>query len=88
MHRFYVALCEFQAECVAFCDHLTPLPFTPEWTLEKIVAHTNGMSFGGTDCALPMIWALERKKQFDVFMVFTDSETWFGKVSVKVCVYC
>lgn len=36
--------------------------------------------FGATDCALPMIWAKENKKEFDVFVVYTDCETYFGDV--------
>lgn len=35
---------------------------------------------GGTDCALPMIHAREKKLEVDVFIVYTDSETWYGKV--------
>ena len=35
---------------------------------------------GGTDCALPMIYAKEKKLDVDVFIVYTDSETWFGKI--------
>jgi 60 kDa SS-A/Ro ribonucleoprotein len=35
---------------------------------------------GGTDCSLPMRWALERKLAVDVFVVYTDSETWHGKI--------
>uniref|UniRef100_A0A914DGR6 VWFA domain-containing protein n=1 Tax=Acrobeloides nanus TaxID=290746 RepID=A0A914DGR6_9BILA len=38
------------------------------------------MPFGSTDCSLPMVWATEKKKEFDVFMVFTDNETYAGKV--------
>jgi 60 kDa SS-A/Ro ribonucleoprotein len=34
------------------------------------------MPFGATNCALPMLYALEKKIQVDVFMIFTDSETW------------
>lgn len=34
-----------------------------------------------TNCALPMEWARKEKKKFDVFIVFTDSETYFGDVS-------
>ena len=33
---------------------------------------------GGTDCALPMKWALKNKVEADVFVVYTDSETWAG----------
>lgn len=39
---------------------------------------------GGTDCALPMIYAQQKKLQVDVFIVYTDSETWFGKVHPTV----
>ena len=35
---------------------------------------------GGTDCALPMTYAKERNLSVDVFIVYTDSETWFGKI--------
>ena len=54
---------------------------------------------GGTDCALPMIYAKQKKLKIDIFIVYTDSETWFGKihptealkqyrrVCVCVCVY-
>ena len=35
---------------------------------------------GGTDCALPMIHAREQKIPVDVFIVYTDNETWFGNV--------
>lgn len=35
---------------------------------------------GGTDCALPMIYAKQKKLKIDVFIVYTDSETWFGKI--------
>jgi len=35
---------------------------------------------GGTDCALPMLYAAERKLDVDVFVVLTDSETWAGNI--------
>lgn len=35
---------------------------------------------GGTDCALPMIHAKQKRLEVDVFIVYTDSETWYGKV--------
>jgi 60 kDa SS-A/Ro ribonucleoprotein len=71
---------EPESETVAFCDELTPLPFDKTWSLKQIVNHVSEMDFGATDCALPMIWALQNKKLFDVFVVFTDNETWFGEV--------
>jgi 60 kDa SS-A/Ro ribonucleoprotein len=35
---------------------------------------------GGTDCALPMRWAREHRIDVDVFVVYTDHETWAGDV--------
>lgn len=35
---------------------------------------------GGTDCAQPMLDALEKKLDVDVFVIYTDSETWAGDV--------
>ena len=35
---------------------------------------------GGTDCAQPMIYAKERKLEVDTFIVYTDNETWAGKI--------
>ncbi|ACL61958.1 TROVE domain-containing protein [Methylobacterium nodulans] len=59
---------------------LTPLPFGPSMRLDAAVAATEGLPFGGTDCALPMLWALERGIPADAFVVYTDSETWAGEV--------
>uniref|UniRef100_A0A914WK85 TROVE domain-containing protein n=1 Tax=Plectus sambesii TaxID=2011161 RepID=A0A914WK85_9BILA len=71
---------EPHVETVAFCDKLTPLPFSKSWTLTRMIEYVGNMNFGATDCALPMIWAQKEKKSFDVFVVITDNETWFGKV--------
>jgi 60 kDa SS-A/Ro ribonucleoprotein len=38
------------------------------------------MPFGGTDCALPWLWALQEKREFDVVVAYTDSETWHGNI--------
>ena len=40
----------------------------------------SGLPFGGTDCALPMLYAMEREREVDAFVVYTDSETWAGDV--------
>ena len=43
-----------------------------------------GMPFGGTDCALPMLYALERGIAADAFIIYTDSETWAGVIHPAV----
>ena len=65
---------------VAFQDSLTELAITPRQRLDDVVKTISGMSFGATDCAQPMLWALKNKVKADVFAVYTDSETWFGKI--------
>lgn len=35
---------------------------------------------GGTDCALPMLYAADRGLEVDCFEVYTDNETWAGEV--------
>lgn len=46
--------------------------------LDDLVARFQSFGGGGTDCALPFQYALDRKLKVDAFVVFTDSETWAG----------
>ena len=59
---------------------LTPLPISPRQRLDDVVRAVSGLPFGGTDCALPMLYALEREREVDTFVIYTDSETWAGDV--------
>jgi len=34
----------------------------------------------GTDCSLPMRWALENDVKVSAFVTYTDSETWAGPI--------
>jgi 60 kDa SS-A/Ro ribonucleoprotein len=45
-----------------------------------VLRYTRNVNFGGTDCALPMLYALEKALPVDVFVVLTDNETWAGRV--------
>lgn len=65
---------------MAFQDQFVPLHISPRERLDDVVRRTVGLPFGATDCALPMLYATERRIPVDVFMVLTDSETWFGQV--------
>ncbi len=65
---------------MAFADGLRPLPLSGKMRLIDGLAHTRNVNFGGTDCALPMIHAQKHKLDVDVFVVYTDSETWYGKI--------
>lgn len=65
---------------MAFADSFRKLPLSPKMRLADALKHTQNVNFGGTDCALPMLWASKNKVDADVFVVYTDNETWFGKV--------
>jgi 60 kDa SS-A/Ro ribonucleoprotein len=57
---------------------LTELDISPRRRLDDVCRYTAGLPMGATDCALPMVWALAKRKVFDVFVIVTDNETWYG----------
>jgi 60 kDa SS-A/Ro ribonucleoprotein len=59
---------------------ITPLAISPKQRLDDVCAKVRALPMGGTDCALPMLWALKQKLPVDVFVVYTDSETWAGQI--------
>ncbi len=62
-----------------FAGDLVELPITPRMQLDDVLRMTRQMAFGSTDCALPMQFALRNKLPVDAFVIYTDSETWYGK---------
>jgi len=61
---------------LAFTSGIVPLAIDPSMSLDEVIQATSRLPFGGTDCAQPMLWALENKVEADVFVVYTDCETW------------
>lgn len=59
---------------------ISRLSISPRQRLDDVVRSISDLPFGGTDCALPMLWALESKIQVDTFVIYTDSETWAGAI--------
>ena len=59
---------------------MAPLSITATDSLADAMHKTQGLDFGATDCALPMLDALEKKIPVDVFVILTDSETWTGPI--------
>jgi 60 kDa SS-A/Ro ribonucleoprotein len=71
---------ESRCEIMGFATTFRSLGITPKMRLSDVLSKTSDLAFGGTDCALPMLYALKRKLEVDVFVVYTDNETWFGKI--------
>lgn len=63
---------------------ISRLSLSPRQRLDDAVKAVSNLPFGPTDCALPMLWARENKVLCDVFVIYTDSETWFGDVHPTV----
>lgn len=57
-----------------------PVPFGNSTRLDAAMRYTRDINGGGTDCALPMLYALQNKIPVDVFCALTDSETWGGQI--------
>ena len=59
---------------------ITPLSISPRQRLDDAVKAVSDLPFGGTDCALPMLYAQAKDLEIDTFVIYTDSETWAGNV--------
>lgn len=69
---------------------LVRLDISPKRRLDDNLKTISKVPFGGTDCSLPMTWALENKLEFDTFVIYTDNETMAGKIhpSQALIKYC
>jgi 60 kDa SS-A/Ro ribonucleoprotein len=67
-----------------FSNGITPVDISPRMRLDEVVKQTAALPMGGTDCALPMLYAAANGIEADVFVVYTDSETWAGAVHPTV----
>lgn len=64
----------------AFAGEMVPLDIHARMSLHDVVKTVRGLPFGRTDCALPMLYAIKEGISVDTFVIYTDSETWFGKI--------
>lgn len=59
---------------------LAPLTVSPRQRLDDVVKTVSDLPFGATDCALPMLYAQAQEREVDAFVIYTDSETWWGDI--------
>lgn len=71
---------EPEVAVISFQKEIVPLDISRRKRLDDVVNAVSGLPFGGTDCAQPMLWALKNRVEADVFVVYTDSETWAGNI--------
>jgi 60 kDa SS-A/Ro ribonucleoprotein len=59
---------------------LKPLAISPRQRLDDALRVVDAMPTSGTDCALPMVHATEQGLAVDTFVIYTDNETWAGRI--------
>ncbi len=59
---------------------IAPLPISPRQRIDDVLHAMDRIKMGGTNCALPMIWAEQGALAIDVFTIITDNETWAGDI--------
>lgn len=66
----------------AFTNKYEEVDITAKDTLDAVIKKMRMLNqrMGRTDCSQPMLVSLKNKWEFDAFVIFTDNETWAGKV--------
>ena len=59
---------------------ITRVTISPRMRLADVIKRIEAIPMGGTDCALPMLWAARNKLNVSGFITYTDSETWTGNI--------
>lgn len=61
-------------------DGFVSLGITAEDRLPSVMKKVQKNNFGGTDCAIPMLYAQVNNIFVDCFVILTDNETWAGNI--------
>jgi 60 kDa SS-A/Ro ribonucleoprotein len=64
----------------AYPAGITEIGISPRQRLDDVCHKMRALPMGGTDCALPMLYAEAKKMEVDTFVVLTDNETWAGNI--------
>jgi 60 kDa SS-A/Ro ribonucleoprotein len=59
---------------------ITRVNISPHMRLAEVIKVIEAVPMGGTDCAMPMVWATRHKLNVSAFITYTDSETWAGNI--------
>jgi len=59
---------------------ITRVTISPHMRLAEVIKRIEAIPMGGTDCALPMLWAARNQLNVSAFITYTDSETWAGNI--------
>jgi len=71
---------EPQTHLIGFSHVLVPINISRCSRLDSVIEKIDCIDYGRTDCAQPMIYALQNQLEVDAFVVYTDNETWAGQI--------
>lgn len=63
---------------LAFDTDIYKLDISRKMRLDNVVKLLERTGGGGTDCAAPIQYAIKHRIQADAFVIYTDSESWYG----------
>jgi 60 kDa SS-A/Ro ribonucleoprotein len=67
-----------------FSQNFRPLSISPRQRLDDVVRSISDIPFGATNASAAINYAMKNKISTDVFVIYTDNETWSGKEHVSV----
>lgn len=71
---------EENPEFFGFDQGMRKLPILKTDSLEQAYKKAYIGNGGGTDCSLPALMSLKNRWNYDAFVIYTDNETWAGRV--------
>jgi 60 kDa SS-A/Ro ribonucleoprotein len=79
-----MATLKVEPQCLVygFATKFMPMDIRATSTLGdcRRALQVHSRNFGATDCALPMVHALKERIEVDVFTIYTDNETYHGRI--------
>lgn len=65
---------------MGFTHQFKDLKISRKDTLQTAMKKADDHGWGGTDCAMPMLWALKNNIKADGFVIYTDNDTHSGRI--------
>jgi len=75
---------EKESYIMGFSHVFKDLGITAKDSLNDVLSKTSNQNFGGTDTSVAINWAIQNHIETDVFVIYTDNETWAGKGHTSV----
>ncbi len=69
---------EMKSIVTCFSHGLSVLSIGRQDSIHSVIKKVSNLTFGNTDCSLPMIYATQNNLKIDTFVIYTDNETSAG----------